>query len=82
MIKKLALFNTPQGTTWACEENTEKYNFDYVRVSEYVEVEFPALSLEARQAQLIKLEAARTAATNYYQRELANIQKRAESLQS
>lgn len=81
---KLALFKTshPNGKPFAADELTEKYSSDALRISEYVEVEFPPLSLEARQAQLAKVESAREAARAYYERQVKEINAQAEALQS
>jgi len=77
---KLALFRNPH-----CEnpvpgdEFTEKYSGG-VRITEWVEVEFPALSPEGRQAQLTKFEAARAQARRDFEFQLARIDKQAEAL--
>jgi hypothetical protein len=61
---------------------TEKYCDDYVRVSEWIEVEFPPLSLEDRQAQLARVETARESARKYYESQLSRINTQVEALQS
>jgi hypothetical protein len=80
---KLALFRTPNSQKLAPgDELTEKYCDEWVRVTEWVEVDFPTLSLEARQAQLAKVEAARESARKYYEGTLERLNTQAEALQS
>jgi len=79
---KIALFRNPN-----CEnpvpgdEFTEKFGGS-VRVTEWVDVEFPSLSAEARDAQLAKFQAARELARQDFEFQLARINKQAEALQS
>lgn len=78
---KLALFRNP-----TCEkaqvgdELTAKWCQDYVRISEWVEVEFPPLSPHARQEQLARIESVRNETRRQYEQALARINKQAEAL--
>jgi hypothetical protein len=78
---KLALFRTPHSENLSPgDETTEKYCYEWLRVTEWVDVEFPTLSAADRQAQLAKLEAAREAARKLYERSLERLSLHAEAL--
>jgi hypothetical protein len=80
---KLALFHNPNSNKpYVGDELTDKYCPDLVRTSEWVEVTFPPLSLEARQEQLARVEAAREAVRKLYEDQLTRINQNAEALTS
>jgi len=78
---KLALFRSANiSKPVACDEMTEKYCPEYVRISEYVDVDFPPLSPEAKQEQLARLDSARDTARQYYETQLKRLDEQAETL--
>lgn len=77
---KIATFRAPSGTMTVGNESLEKYCDDYVRTSEYIEVEFPPIPDAERTAQLARLEAAREKARRYYEHSLKEIDKQAQEL--
>lgn len=80
---KLALFRSPNiSKPVACDELTEKHCPEYVRISEYVNVDFPPLSLEAKQEQLARLEGARDNVRQFYETQLKRLDEQAQALAS
>jgi hypothetical protein len=79
---KIATFRSTYDTVIIGDEKTEKYSPECIRISEWVEVEFPPLTEESRKIQLARIAAARASAEALYKRDMASIDKRAEALRS
>lgn len=82
MKQRLALFKSMEhGVEITGDRNTEKYSQNYVRISEYVDVEFPPLQDEhvVRQ-QVEKLDAIADRITDDYRNKIAEIQERKSKL--
>lgn len=80
---KLALFRNPNSDKpYVGDELTDKYCVDLVRISEWVDVEFPAMPADARQAQLARIEMARSEVRRQYETAIARINTQAEALAS
>lgn len=80
---KLALFHNPgSDKPYIGDELTDKYCGDMTRMSEWVEIDFPPLSAEARQEQLANIQSKRDALRQQYEQQLSRINQHAEALQS
>lgn len=78
---KLALFHNPNSTRpYVGDDLTEKFCMDMVRTSEWVEVNFPPLSPEARREQLARIETARVTVLKNCEEQIARINQQAEAL--
>jgi|HubBroStandDraft_6_1064221.scaffolds.fasta_scaffold2470648_2 hypothetical protein len=67
---RIAIFRLASGVDHIGTETTEKWSTDTVRVSEYVDVEFPPVD-ESVAARAIELQ--RKATIEYHRRELAKL---------
>jgi hypothetical protein len=78
---KLALFTNPHSDKpYVGDDLTDRFCPDRLRISEWVDVEFPRLSDEARQEQLNRIETARDEARRQYEATLKRIDTQAQAL--
>lgn len=81
-LRKLALFQSTDGGVIEGTELTEKYCAGYLRLSEYVEVDFPPLSPSEIQAQLARIDEAKRSAESLFRNTCARLDKRRSEIET
>jgi len=78
---KLAMFHNPNSDKpYVGDELTEKYCHEMVRTTEWVDVDFPALSDESRRVQLERIKKARAETKRLYETAISRIDQQAAAL--